>query len=435
MQSYKKILFTAGLAATFIAPAVGQNTNTPYSRYGYGVLEGQAIGASKAMGGISYGVKGLNTNPANPASYASVDSLTFIFDIGISYNKSRLSEGNAKQTDDNGGLDYIAMQFPIAKKLGMSFGILPYSSVGYEFGKEETNGSLRSRKTFSGSGNISQFYTGLAYSPMKNLSVGANISYLFGSTSYYRTLTILNATNPNYESWYHKLTMNSLKFDFGLQYTLPIDKKNELTIGAVFTPKVSKTGKIERQYHEISSASTLLEGDTIKYTGKEAPMDLPTTFGLGFTWTHNQRLVIGADVTYQEWSKARYSSHLEDDLNNSNRFNNRWKLNGGIEYSIDPKDRNFVKRMKFRGGLNYSNSYINVKDKNAQISGYKEYGGTFGLGLPIRDPYTGRSSYINLGFEYTSINPNKKGLVKEQYFGVTLGVCINDFWFMKNKFR
>lgn len=435
MQGYKKLLLTASLIA-FLIPVMGQNTDSPYSRYGYGVLNNQSVGVSRAMGGITYGVRGLDANPGNPASYTSTDSLTFIFDMGISYVKSRFTEGKNTQTDNNGGLDYIAMQFRVARKLGMSFGVLPFSSVGYQFGSEETINNLSTKRTFTGSGNFSQIYVGLAYEPIKNLSIGGNVSFLFGNTKYTRNITITSIPSANTEYAFHKLTMNSLKFDLGAQYILPLNSKDHLVLGAVFSPKVSRTGKIERIKNDINSSGTVIHGDTATFTGQDAHADLPSTYGLGFTWNHDRRLTVGADVTYQNWSNVRYSENMDDGMSKDNRFNNVWRFNTGLEYVIDPRDRNFIKRVKFRGGVNYSNSYINVQNNLGQISGYKEYGATLGFGLPIRDVvYSGRTSYININFEYRSLNPDKKNLIKEQYFGVSVGVCINELWFMKNKLR
>lgn len=435
MQGYKKLLLTASLVA-FLIPVMGQNTDSPYSRYGYGVLNNQSIGVSRAMGGITYGVRGLDANPGNPASYTSTDSLTFIYDMGVSYVKSRFTEGNNTQTDNNGGLDYIAMQFRVAKKLGMSFGVLPFSSVGYQFGTQETTNNLSTTRTFTGSGNFSQVYLGLAYEPIKNLSVGGNVSFLFGNTKYTRNISITSIPSANTEYALNKLTMNSLKFDLGAQYILPLNAKDHLVLGAVFSPKVSRTGKIERIKNDINSSGTVISGDTTQFTGRDAHADLPSTYGLGFTWNHDRRLTVGADVTYQNWSNVRYSEHMDDGMNKDDRFNNVWRFNTGVEYTIDPRDRTFIKRVKFRGGLNYSNSYVNVQNDLGEISGYKEYGATLGVGLPIRDVvYSGRTSYININFEYRSLNPNKTNLIREQYFGISVGVCINELWFMKNKLR
>ena len=433
MPGYKKLLFTSFLALILL-PIYGQNTDSPYSRYGYGILNNQAIGASRSMGGISYGVRGQNTNPGNPASYSGVDSLTFIFDIGVDYNKSRLSENGSSQSNDNGGLDYIAMQFPLSKNLGMSIGLLPFSSVGYSFGAVETEG-VTTTKSFTGSGGFSEVYGGVAYQPIKNISIGANVGFLFGNATFDRTLTISGVPSANSQYWYHKLTINALKLKFGAQYTLPLNKTDNVVIGAVFSPAIKKTAKIQRVDNKYTSSGSLITGDTAVYRGDDAHADIPNTFGAGFTWNRNNKLTVGADVTYQSWSKARYSQYLRDELDNSNRFNDRWAFNAGFEYAIDPYDRNFLKRMKFRGGLNYSDSYINVLDNNGGTSGYKEYGATIGFGLPLRDNFSGRVSYINIGFEYKNVSPSNKSLIKEQYFGVSVGVTLNELWFFKNKFR
>jgi hypothetical protein len=47
------VLFTVTLVA--VAQQVG--SNSPYGRYGYGLLSDPSIGASETMGGISYGLR------------------------------------------------------------------------------------------------------------------------------------------------------------------------------------------------------------------------------------------------------------------------------------------------------------------------------------------------------------------------------------------
>lgn len=434
MHGYKKLLLTA-LLAIFLIPLKGQNTDSPYSRYGYGILNNQSIGVSKTMGGVSYGLRGLSTNPGNPASYSSVDSLTFIFDMGISYKNARLSEGNTAKNYSNGGLDYIAVQFPLAKRVGMSLGLLPFTSVGYSFGETDSK-DVTNTRSYSGEGGLSQVYGGLAYRPLDNLSIGANVSYIFGNTSYTRGLTFPGNPGATSQSLYHKLVINMLRFDIGAQYSLDLNKRDNVTIGVVFSPKVKTTGSITKMEYSISSTGTTIQADTTSYNGDEVPTDLPYKFGAGFMWKRNSNLFVGFDATYETWSKARYSAEMEDGLTkSSNRFNDTWRFNAGLEYTIDPRSRSVMKRIKFRGGVSYNNSYINVSDSQGKTSGYKEYGATIGFGIPIRDTYTNRSSYINIGFEYKNLAPANSNLIKEQYFGISLGVCLNDLWFLQNKLR
>ena len=70
--------------------AIAQNnTNSPYTRYGYGDLSDQSFGNSKAMGGIAFGLRdGAQINPTNPASYTAIDSLTFLFEGGFLYARN-----------------------------------------------------------------------------------------------------------------------------------------------------------------------------------------------------------------------------------------------------------------------------------------------------------------------------------------------------------
>lgn len=436
MLKSKRLLLIAFLAC--IVGSIGAQTDSPYSRYGYGVLKDQAVGPSKGMGGIGYGLRNSRSaNPLNPASYSRVDSLTFLFDIGITYNNGKLSDGQNSQNKPGGGLDYITILVPLKQGLGLSFGILPYSSVGYKFGSVETSGLLDYTKSFSGSGGLSQVYAGLGYSLpfVKGLSVGVNASYLFGTIDHSRSLPNFSGsgTSTAYTSSdYSELSKKAIKVDVGVQYELPLSKNNTLTIGAVFSPKMNSKADYENRHYEINtSTSALVSGDTVFYKGVDA--GLPATYGLGFTYNRDERLIFGADVTYQKWSDVKYSSLMGDGLNDADRFNDKWKFNAGVEYMINQYDRNFFKRMKFRGGLNYSNSYLNVKNSDGIIDGYNEYGATIGFGLPFRNSFGGKTSYVNLNFEYKKLKPKSSNMITEEYFAVSMNVNLSELWFFRRK--
>lgn len=112
----------------------------------------------------------------NPASYAAIDSLTFLFDMGADVSMLWSQEGSARQHSVGGGLDYVTMQFPITKFMGASIGMLPYTSVGYAFGNDIKHGAVENQ----GTGGINMAYFGLA-GTYKGFSLGANISYNFGN--------------------------------------------------------------------------------------------------------------------------------------------------------------------------------------------------------------------------------------------------------------
>ena len=156
-----------------------QNTTSPYSKYGYGLLRDNANIAQRQMGYTGYAMtSGKEVNMMNPASYAAVDTLTFLFDMGLDLSFISSSDADAKRDEQGGGLDYISMLFPVAKNMGVSIGLVPYSSVGYAFGTDIDNGLY----TRQGNGGINQLYAGYAIRPFKGFSIGANVSYLFGNT-------------------------------------------------------------------------------------------------------------------------------------------------------------------------------------------------------------------------------------------------------------
>ena len=66
-------------ALTTMSAFAQSGTNSPYSQYGIGDMADEGVGFNKGMGGVGYGFrKGNEVNPLNPASYASIDSVTMI---------------------------------------------------------------------------------------------------------------------------------------------------------------------------------------------------------------------------------------------------------------------------------------------------------------------------------------------------------------------
>ena len=81
----RKFILAALLLGTTLFAVAQSGTNSPYSQYGLGVLSDQTSGFNRGMNGVGLGFHEHNqVNYLNPASYASLDSMTFIFDAGIS---------------------------------------------------------------------------------------------------------------------------------------------------------------------------------------------------------------------------------------------------------------------------------------------------------------------------------------------------------------
>ncbi len=436
---FKRIfLLTSLIALTCHLSAQQVGTNSPYGRYGIGILSNPAVGSSESMGGISYGLRrSQHVNPGNPASYSKLDTLTFIFDLGASFTNTTFNDDIHNQNLYNGSLEYVAMQFPLFKNMGASIGLLPYSKVGYSFGRPRSTTDLVYQESFNGSGGISEVYGGISYAPNKYLSLGVNMGFLFGSNEYNRIIPVIEGNSfPRYNTT--KFYTRALKFDIGVQATYPLDKNRSITWGAVYTPPVNLKSDITILDRNMSTAYTstadIIKNDTIK----DQEFTFPHSFGTGFTYT-TKNLLVGIDGTYQLWKDAKYPGML-DHMDDANRYNNHYRINAGIEYVKDPFNRSFFNRIRYRAGGYFGNSYTNVNvfdtanNKSLGVGGFKEYGVTLGLGLPFRDNFNGRVSMINLGFGYSRLQPDMKYMVKEDQFKVSLSMNINEFWFFKRQF-
>ena len=82
--------------------------NSPYSQYGFGTLSEQSSGFNRGMNGVGIGFREHNqVNFLNPASYSEMDSLMFLFDVGVSGQITNFSEGEKKKNAKNANFEYV----------------------------------------------------------------------------------------------------------------------------------------------------------------------------------------------------------------------------------------------------------------------------------------------------------------------------------------
>lgn len=391
---------------------MAQIVTTPYSKMGYGMLNDNVSSIQRSMGGVGYAMKGGRIiNVMNPASYADVDSLTFLWDVGIDLTNLWSKENDNKGYNFGAGLDYLTGHFRVAKGLGASFGLLPYSSVGYAYGGTLDNGG----ESRSGSGGLNQLYVGAGYTPLKNLSVGFNFSYLFGTTS---NSTVITSSSTSYFSRYMKV--RDWNVQLGLQYSLPIKGRDLLTVGATYQPKKSFHGHTWGTRYDSQDSKM----DTVGYTSMSGNYEQPTSIGVGLSYNVNRKLTVEADYTIQQWSDVKYlpiGGYEPETM----QFDDRWKVALGLQYTPN-KRGSYVGAMSFRAGAFYNHDYLNFYGNNV-----RDYGVSLGVGLPA----PGSKTTVNLGVEWRHRETSPASLITENYLNITLGVNFNELWFWKNRIR
>jgi hypothetical protein len=304
------------------------------------------------------------------------------------------------------------MGFRLKRWWGASIGILPYSSVGYTVKTEKmADGSLQPYSVvFEGTGGINQFYLGNSLRIADKLSLGINISYLFGPLNQSETYYMNN------ESEYavytiRKYYLHRFYFDYGLQYGFKI-KDLDYSLGLVFSNK---------QYLKSNYKTNMYtaDGDSLTMESKKTEnFIIPGKFGIGLAIRKDDKLQLAADYSFQYWSKSKSLSEAADLVNSQ-------QINWGLEFFPNDKyKKNYLKHIKYRLGAYYNSSYLKLR-KN-QIT---KYGITFGFGLPIPR----LKSFINLSFELGQRGTEANNLIKEKYGIIHLGFTLRETWFYRSK--
>ena len=427
MLKINKLIITSVIIFIPLCLMAQNNTNSPYTRFGYGELGERSFGAGRAMGGVGYGLRSpKQINPLNPASYSSMDSLTFLFDFGVAGQLSWFQEDGNRQHDVNGNIEYIALQFPVYKGVALSFGLLPYSFVGYKFGAIRTENGVSFQDSYNGSGGLSEAYGGISWEFWKKrMAVGANFGYLFGNIRHEQIVTMINEGTDAYNTnRYQELRVRDFKMNFGLQYTQPISKTESITLGLAFSPSREmkpKSYQLTQVYSSTGSVNDVINSDTI--SGEK--FGLAATYGIGLSYVKENKLLIAADFSYEDWGKMSY-------FGEKNHFRDRYRTALGGEYIPGYNKRMYLNRIRYRAGVHYANSYLRLNQTTSNPKGdsYNEVGASIGLGLPLID----NRSMVNVSFEYMKKLPDvKASMVDEQYFRFTVNYTFNELWFFKSK--
>ena len=375
------------------------------------------------MGGASLGSRhSLMINSANPASYNAIDSLSFLFEFGVDATLSNYkgNSGNKKTTDAN--FRYFSLNWPVTRKIGMGMGIQPYSDMGYEVGFTDDSqtdiGTII--HNYQGEGTTSKAYIGAAFKPFKNLSIGANLNYIFGRLNQ-NTLVAFDDPQLFYLSKTEGTRLRDFSLTYGLQYDFKIKKDEFLTLGATFENQTDLTVLHRLYSFKVISIGTSSLSDTIKYVNEEKDkITLPSTLGLGLSYNKLNKLEINADYYYAAWGKSSFYGAKDELITDQSR------LSAGIEYIPDAFSiRSYLSRIKYRAGIHHENSYLKLNDQ--QI---KEIGISFGVGIPVPKS----KSTANFAFEFGKKGTTDNDLVRNNYAKISLYLALYDYWFIKRKF-
>lgn len=431
------------IAAAFIvifaattASAQDTGVNSPFSRYGMGLLSNQAQGFNQGMAGLAYGMRdGREINFKNPASYSAIDSLAFLFDIGVTLQNGNFATDKAKTNARNTSFDYLSMGFRLHRGLGMSLGMMPISNIGYKISTVGNSfdggitGDVTPTISYNGSGGLREIYAGLGYAPVKPISIGLNFGYVWGVMTHVATNSYTDNSVQSINRAY-TADIRTYDLDAAMQWHQRVNKKNSFTLGLTYGLGHDIPGK-SYFYNQRISSGTVLAADTLVAT---KAWSLPQTFGAGLTWEYNNSLRIGVDYTLQQWSKAKqpvYDASRpagQQYYGAITGYQDASRLTVGAEYVQNPNGLTRASRVRYRAGFSIGDSYTRIDGHD----GPKSYSASIGAAVPIINRYNNRS-FINVSAQYERVEPQAPGQLTENYIRLNLGISFNERWFQKWK--
>ena len=419
----RKIFALLVIMFSIFGASADNGINSPYSRYGLGILSNQSLGINRQMGGLGYALRSHRfINIQNPASFSEADTLTLLIEAGFSMQNVNFKEGNKRINARNASFDYLAIQFRLCRNLGLSAGFLPYSKVGYAFSTTSSQGTNEVHsETYSGTGGLYLPYIGLGWRPFPWVAAGVTGSFLYGDITHNVASEFTNSTN---RSKTYTATIRSYKVDFGIQFMAKLAAKHHLTLGAAYSLG-----------HSLNAKATLKSSTSGATDETSIPNGfyLPHTFGGGLTYRYNDRLTIGADYTYQQWSTSTFfDSKMSNNEDRISTGTDRCKISLGAEYSPNQISKNLLKMMSYRAGIHYAQPYTKINGQE----GCDEYGVSAGVSIPF---YNNNNTYshatLHISGEFVHLEPRSAGMITENYLRINIGITFNESWFMKLRVR
>ena len=414
-----------------------ESTSSPYSFYGLGSLKFKGTVENRSMGGISVYSDSIHINLRNPASYAGTN-LAFYnnearpvkFALGTSFSSTTIETSTASDSYSNSAIDYLAVALPL-NKFGLGFGVLPYSSVGYNLQSRNENNDLQYR--YRGEGGINRAFLALGYQVSKNLKIGLDTQYNFGNISNTSVAFGYNDFGELLQFQSREVKRSDLggfSFNFGTIFNKKINNFIELMVTASYSPEARITSKNQSEFSTIvidsdqtefivDSSIVDLESDNLAKTRLIMPSK--TNFGIGIG--KPRKWFIGLDYTFL---KASSFSNRFVEIDNTT-FEDATSLSiGGFFIPKYDSFGNYWKRIVYRTGVRFEQTGLVVNNESIE-----EFGISFGVGIPVGRFF----SNANLAFEWGQRGTMASNLVKETFFNINISLSLNDRWFEKRKFN
>ena len=396
-------------------------SSSPYSGGGLGEKNFSGTEANRHMGGLDVFTDSIHANLNNPASFGFLKLTTY--SVGVNYTNNSLSSTTDSFKADTASLDYLAVSIP-AGIFGFSFGILPYSSVGYKVRDLSGSDDFKISNRYEGSGGINQTYISIGIPVTKFFAVGASINYNFGKLFYRTGQFLTGIENGTFLS--NQSSISGLSYLFSAQANIPIKKKYNFQGMFSFEPKAPLNSENNRVFYTQSinnqSVSDFIEVNLDAIGLDVTSVDISKTYKLGLGFGENKKWFLGLQRNLTK--SATFNNDFFKRENIRYRDSKKWTI-GGFYIPNYTSFTSFWSRVVYRFG--FRSEQMSLIVNNIPLT---ETGISFGVGLPL-----GGLSNANVGLEISQRGQKEFGLLKETLIALRIGLSLNDVWFIKRKFN
>lgn len=417
----KKFCFVAVLLITAVTGKAQEgSTTSPYSFFGVGLQQFRGTVESRAMGGIQLQRDSIHLNLLNPGSLSDIKFTTFT--VGANHQEVISKTETQDESTSKTTFDYFALGFPVSKKAGVAFGLMPFTSVGYQI--SETNEEATIVNRFTGRGGLNRAFVSAGYEIIDGLNVGFSANYNFGNIQ-----TVSLRAQEDVElgtEERNRKDISGLGFELSAQYERMITDKLKLNTYFKYVPESTSYNSInEREISSVQFTNTGVSVDfeTIEIDLSDTNFDYPASFTVGLGLGEKNKWFVGADLTNE---KTIRFANVSPDITNATFKNATYFRIGGFYVPKYNSISSYWERITYRAGFRLEETGLNISGEDIE-----EFGISFGVGLPA-----GRKiSNINITTEYGQRGTTNANLVQENFFNVGVSLSINDLWFVKSKFN
>ena len=405
---------------------LAQSGYSPYSLFGFGDLVRQGTTYNLSMGGIGIADRNVRyINLLNPAAVTAREMKSFMMDFGLENRNTIYRGGDVRSASNTFNMHHIVATLPIATHSAFKLGVMPVSSVAYDFRSLETSDQILSQVgdiqyDRMGNGGINQAFLGAGVTLWRRLSLGADIQYYFGKINRSSVATFKSSSSYRGISSGWDYNVSCFGGKFGLQYTQPLSNALSAVVGVTYDVSTKLRGHEIRYAKGESTSST----DTVVYEKHSLNnYRIPSELGAGISLRYADQWMVGFDYTRQDWTGISFGGYPGVDFTTGVAQN----FPAGFEYTPNRYDvrsgfGHFLRRLTYRGGAYREVSYLTLGGSPVASTGV-----TLGFGIPVFRYYNS----INFGVDFGQRGTLVGDQIRERYFLFTISFNLHDIWFIK----